>query len=217
MTKDEIKKVLVEVGSEIGANIPVLFGIAGVESNFNPNAKSKSGTYQGIFQLSNGWGGCNGDDRFDLEKSIKCLWKNHSTYKQRWQNTGDATWNDFYYYGIHQMGFAGFREIYLNKNKLLSDISEARRKNILANKPSALSWNKVSDWWNYFEKKFYDNCSLASPYINNDRGFQIVERLFNSLEVKIKALEMDEKLLLFGGGIILFSSVFYFLSEKYYQ
>ena len=53
------------------------------------------------------------------------------------------------------MGFAGFADIYRNRNKLLSEISEARRKNILANKPANADWQRVFDWWNYFENKFY--------------------------------------------------------------
>ena len=155
MTKDEIKQKIIKVCKEIDAPVPVVMALAGIESNFNSSAKSKSGSYVGIFQLSNGFGGCSGDSRLDLEKSIRCLWNNHSTYKERWSSTGDKSWNDFYYYGIHQQGFAGFREIYLNKNKMLNEISEQRRKNILANKPSGVSWSRVSDWWNYFEKKFY--------------------------------------------------------------
>ena len=54
------------------------------------------------------------------------------------------------------MGFAGFSDIYRNRGKLLTEISEARRNNILANKPSSATWIRVSDWWNYFEKKFYN-------------------------------------------------------------
>jgi hypothetical protein len=108
--------------------------------------------------LTHGWGGCNGDDRLDIAKSVRCLWNGSSTAhhndKERWKQV-DNSWNDFYHYGIHQMGFAGFREIYENKNKLLSEISETRRKNILANKPSSADWVRVSDWWNYFENKFY--------------------------------------------------------------
>jgi hypothetical protein len=64
-------------------------------------------------------------------------------------------WDDFFYYGIHQMGFAGFSDIYRNRNKLLSEISASRRNNILANKPSKLEWNRVSDWWDYFANRFY--------------------------------------------------------------
>ena len=156
MTKDEIKQLIIKVCKEIDAPVPVVMALAAIESNFNPNAKSKSGTFVGIFQLSNGFGGCIGDSRLDLEKSIRCLWNNHITYKKRWASTGEKSFDDFYYYGIHQQGFAGFREIYLNKDKLLSEISEQRRKNILANKPSGATWNRVSDWWNYFEKKFYN-------------------------------------------------------------
>ena len=47
------------------------------------------------------------------------------------------------------MGFAGFADIYRNRNKLLSEISEARRKNILANKPASADWQRVSDWCDF--------------------------------------------------------------------
>jgi len=158
MNKNEVKKIIIEVCNQIGAPVPVVMAIAGIESNFNPSAISKSGTFVGIFQLSNGWGGCNGDTRLDLVKSIKCFWNGsnnaHFRDKERWKQISNS-WDDFYYYGIHQMGFAGFADIYRNKNKLLSEISETRRRNILANKPSRLEWHRVSDWWNYFEKKFY--------------------------------------------------------------
>ena len=60
MTTDEVKQKIIKICEEINAPIPVIMAIAGIESNFNPSAKSKSGTFVGIFQLSNGWGGCNG-------------------------------------------------------------------------------------------------------------------------------------------------------------
>ena len=154
MTKDEVKKKIVEICNKINAPVGVVMAIAGIESNFNPSAKSRSGTYQGIFQLSNGWGGCIGDERLDLEKSIRCLWNNHSTFKDRWKQISNI-WDDFFYYGIHQMGYAGFVDIYKNRNKLLSEISEARCNNILSNKPKNIEWVRVSDWWNYFERRFY--------------------------------------------------------------
>jgi len=53
--KNEVKKIIIEVCNQIGAPVPVVMAIAGIESNFNPNAKSPSGTFVGIFQLSNGW------------------------------------------------------------------------------------------------------------------------------------------------------------------
>ena len=144
MTQEEVKQKIIKVCNEINAPVPVVMAIAGIESNFNPSAKSKSGTFVGIFQLSSGWGGCNGDERLDLEKSIKCLWngsKNaHHNDKERWKQI-DNTWDDFYYYGIHQLGFAGFSDVYKNKNKKLNEISEARRKNILANKPKSAEWS----------------------------------------------------------------------------
>jgi len=165
MTQEEVKNKIIEVCNGINAPVPVVMAIAGIESNFEPSAKSKSGTYQGIFQLSSGWGGCNGDERLDLEKSIRCLWKNHYTFKERWKQI-DNTWDDFYYYGIHQMGFAGFVDIYKNRNKLLTEISEARRNNILSNKPKNADWVRVNDWWNYFEKKFYSIYNeYSSPLI----------------------------------------------------
>ena len=170
MTKDEVKLIIKKVCKEIGAPVPVIMAIAGIESNFNPGAKSSSGTFVGIFQLSNGWGGCTGDARLDLEKSIKCLWngsKNaHYRDRERWKQI-DNSWDDFYYYGIHQMGFAGFSDIYKNRHKKLSEISEARRKNILANKPKNADWNNVSDWWNYFESKFYNIYNEHTSFIGS--------------------------------------------------
>jgi hypothetical protein len=68
MTTDEIKQKIIEICKKINAPIPVMMAIAETESNFNPSSKSKSGSYVGIFQLSNGWGGCNGDERLDIEK-----------------------------------------------------------------------------------------------------------------------------------------------------
>jgi hypothetical protein len=179
MKKEKVKQTITKICNEINAPIPVIMAIAGIESNFNPSAKSKSGTFVGIFQLSNGWGGCNGDDRLDLIKSIKCLWngsKNaHWRDKERWKQISNS-WDDFYYYGIHQMGFAGFADIYKNKNKLLSEISETRRKNILANKPKNANWSRVSDWWTYFEKRFYSiyNEHISTSFFDGETTENIV-------------------------------------------
>jgi hypothetical protein len=163
MTRDEAQDMIARVGKEIGANVPVLFGIAYIESNFNEN--SKNGGHWGAFQLADGWGGCKGNDRLDLEKAIKCTWKNHSTYQTRWDAAGNTDWDNFYHYGIHQMGFVGFLEVYRNRNKSLNDISVARKNNIINNKPKDAVWTEVSDWWNYFYKKFYKGCELADKYI----------------------------------------------------
>ena len=146
---------IIKICNEIDAPVPVVMAIASIESNFNTGSIDRGGSCVGIFQLKNGYGGCIGDDRLDLEKSIKCLHRNHQILKKRWLKNVDSNWCDFYYYGIHQKGFAGFLEIYKNKDKLLSEITPTRRKSILLSKPSKLNWERVIDWWNYYEKRFY--------------------------------------------------------------
>lgn len=216
MTKDEVKHILASVGKEIGANVSVLFGVAGIESNFNPSSRSKSGTYMGIYQLSNGWGGCIGDDRLDLLKSIKCFWNNHSTYKQRWLSSGTTSWDDFYHYGIHQQGFAGFSEIYKNRNSLLIDLSSARQKSILSNKPSSASWDRVSDWWDYFYKKFYVNYNLAGPFIEGNRSLQILDNVLGTvgLNRSYSVWDNSEKVLIYGGSIVLLCGLYCFIKNR---
>ena len=132
-----------------------MMAIAYIESNFNYDAKSKGGNCVGIFQLLNGYGGCNGDDRLDIEKSIIAVWKQHNRYKARWRKNVSKEWHPFYYYGIHQKGFTGFVEIYKNRNKLLTEISDTRCWSIMISKPKKADWHSVNDWWKYFENKFY--------------------------------------------------------------
>jgi len=153
--KDLVKQQIIAICKEINAPIPVVLAIARIESNFNTKSVDRGGSCVGIYQMKNGFGGCVGDDRYCLEKTTKALWKIHATYKQRWLKQIDSTWNDFYYYGIHQKGFAGFVEIYKNRHKKLNEISAVRRNSILASKPSSANWNDVNDWWCYFENRFY--------------------------------------------------------------
>jgi hypothetical protein len=183
--------------------------IAGIESNFNPSSKSKSGTYWGIFQLSNGWGGCNGDDRLDLVKSIKCFWNgsknSHYRDKERWKQI-DNSWDDFYYYGIHQQGFAGFKDIYVNRNKKLSEVSDATRNRILNNKPSSATWSNVNDWWNYFRNKFYSIYNQYATDSNMRENIALEHRPFISERLK--------DILIIGGGVTFFGYMIYDLFIK---
>ena len=220
MTHNAVKQKILEVCNLIGAPVPVVMAIAGIESNFNPSAKSKSGTYIGIFQLSNGWGGCKGDARYDLEKSIRCLWNGssnaHYRDRERWRQIDDS-WDDFYHYGIHQMGFAGFRDVYRARGKKLSEISESRRKNILANKPSSAEWSDVNDWWNYFETKFYkiynEHKDIAS-YIDTGAETRLLlsDSIFNPLlsDKSERPLTALERVLLYGSASIISGGILYF-------
>jgi len=115
--KDLVKQQIIAICKEINAPVPVVLAIARIESNFNTKSVDKGGSCVGIYQMKNGFGGCVGDDRYDLEKTTKALWKAHQIYKNRWLKEV-GTWNDFYYYGIHQKGFAGFVEIYKNRHNL---------------------------------------------------------------------------------------------------
>ena len=152
--KTETKRRIIEICNEIGASVPVVMSIASIESNFNTGSIDRSGSCVGIFQLKDGYGGCKGDDRLDLEKSIKALHQNHQKLKSRWLKSV-GFWDDFYYYGIHQKGFSGFLEIYNNRYKLLTDISAIRCKTILSSKPRSAEWQSVNDWWLYYENRFY--------------------------------------------------------------
>jgi hypothetical protein len=153
--KHEVKEKIAKICREVGASIPVVMAIAQIESNINPTAKrnGKDGCV-GLFQLQSGYGGCIGDDRLDIEKSIKCLHLNHQKLKARWLKEF-GTWDDFYYYGIHQKGYSGFKELYKNRDKLLADLTPTRRQSVLASKPRKADWKRVTDWWDYYEKKFY--------------------------------------------------------------
>jgi hypothetical protein len=74
MTNDAVILKIRETSRKINAPEAVLLAIAHVETGgkFNADAKSKSGTYCGVFQLSDGYGGCKGNDRFDVEKATIC-------------------------------------------------------------------------------------------------------------------------------------------------
>jgi hypothetical protein len=155
------KEKIVSVCTEIGASVPVTMAIASIETGgkFHANAKDKGGACVGIYQLKTGFGGCVGDDRYCVVKSTKALWNAHRIYKKRWlEEFGE--WDDFYYYGIHQKGYAGFKEIYKNRDKKLTEISAVRRRSIMLSKPKKAEWTLVIDWWNYYEKKFYRTYNL---------------------------------------------------------
>ena len=154
--REKTKQQIIQICKEIDASIPVVMAIARIESNFNTKSVDKGGACVGIFQLKNGYGGCCGADRLDLAKSIKCLHLNHQKLKRRWiKEFGASSWEDWFYYGIHQKGYTGFKEIYKNKDKLLIEISEVRRRSIMLSKPSRLDWERVSDWWDYYRTRFY--------------------------------------------------------------
>lgn len=154
---------------KIGANAPIMLAFAKIESNFKIDVCSKSKTYCGLYQLSNGYGGCIGDERTKVDSSVRCTWRKMQENKLTWLKNQTFNWEDWFYYGMHQQGYSGFVYLLSNSNKKITDIEPARYNAIINNLPK-VELNKiiyVSDflkyWKNRFEKevKFYNYVSPA--------------------------------------------------------
>jgi hypothetical protein len=137
MNKEQVITTIRNVCSEIGAPANIMLAIAHVETGgkFNVNARSSSGTYAGIFQLSDGYGGCKGDDRYDVAKATRCTWKNLSDKRKQFE-----IWEDWYYYGIHQQGLNGFKTILKERFNTIENFSRPP-KVLINNLPTAIGNN----------------------------------------------------------------------------
>jgi hypothetical protein len=152
-TADERAEIIIRTSHEIGAPPALMLAIANVESGDDLYANDTDG-HIGTFQLSNGYGGCFGVDRYDVAKSTRCTWSQLKRFKPEFTKTfGDNAWQDWMYYMLHQQGSAGWREIWENRNGKINTLSTARAKNIRGNVPNGILNDYVFSFIDYWQNR----------------------------------------------------------------
>ncbi|MCX6154419.1 MAG: transglycosylase SLT domain-containing protein [Candidatus Kapabacteria bacterium] len=108
------QNVIKTVAEANGFDPCVLLAMASIESNFN-NAAYNSGGYAGLFQLSDGYSGLTGDDRFDPKLNTQATIQGMKRNRKYVENAGIA-FEPWMYYLAHQQGAKGFTDILANYN-----------------------------------------------------------------------------------------------------
>lgn len=140
---------------------------AKIESTLNNTAKN--GKYAGLFQLSDGIGGCKGDARFDPTASTRCTVKyinyNRGIIEPKLQAKG-MQWENWMAYLAHQQGAGGFTAIVLNPNTLIADSS--KKKAILNNLPKAAraTCKTHADFVNWWKSRFQNLAAQCSTELS---------------------------------------------------
>lgn len=159
--KEYCKRVITEVCLNNGADPCLFLAMADLESGFDNTAASSTGTYAGLFQLSDGLGGIHGDDRYDPEKctlgAIRYYDDNKSYISVRY-----GAWDEWYAYLAHQQGAAGLLYILQNPAMKIKDSKYGR--NIRANLPvscilASTHGDFLECWRKRVESKL-ESCSL---------------------------------------------------------
>jgi hypothetical protein len=107
-SKEKNIQIIREVANKFNYDAPTLIAMAHIETGgkFDNTVASSSGTFVGLFQLSNGIGGLKGDERKDPYLSTAAAIKYIEYHKERFAKNG-ITMLDFYVYLAHQQGFSG--------------------------------------------------------------------------------------------------------------
>ena len=171
MNKQEIIDTIAKVAMDNDKDPCILVAFAIIESNLNANAIN--GSYAGLFQLSNGVGGCSGNDRYNVEKSTLCAIK-YMDYNQSQFEKAGLKWKPFYAYLCHQQGLTGAKQTIEASNVAIKDYKRGRA--LLGNIPKSSGITKdslVRDWLQYWENRFDNlmkNCVVKCSVSNSPDG-----------------------------------------------
>jgi hypothetical protein len=166
-----------------------------------------------LYQLSDGKGGCVGDARNDVVKSTNCTWKSIESNKQNFEKEF-GVWEDWFAYGMHQQGLTGFKTLYRNRNKRVTELEAARQNAIRTNTPSALKVVYGSDFLEYWKERINNRIKEYTPPQNTEeRALQIATKIEN----RTTDFYYDYPVVVYGGAILAASGVVYFIWNKFFR
>ena len=152
-TPEQSAKIIWKVSEDNNINPCFMIAKANIESKLNNLAKN--GAYAGLFQLSNGVGGCVGNDRFDPAKSTKAaisyIRTNRAVVETRLKEKG-LIWYDWMAYLAHQQGAGGASYILTNPTILITD--STKKKAIKSNSPKGFKGKTHKDFSDYWAGVF---------------------------------------------------------------
>ena len=214
MTREQVINEIRKVCNAIGADAALMLAIAELESSLRPNATSPSGTFVGLYQLSNGYGGCTGDQRKNIAQATKCTWSQIQRNKTQWHRDF-REWEDWFAYGMHQQGVAGFKTLYRNRNNKVNELPAARQNAIRTNTPATVRVVYVKDFLNFWRDRVN---SRKSEYTLVERVVEKVKEVREEVSQAAKVLENtmldmqfnNTKLLVYGGVALIVCGGAYF-------
>lgn len=173
LTKDEVIKQIVKASTEVGENPCTLIALAHIETGGTYNNMASNGSYQGVYQMENGYGGVKGNDRYNPYIATKGVIKVMRSKKEDIVESG-VEWVDFYYYLSHQQGLWGAKSIGLGVKENLTIqqyCTKYKRPLKVIMNNSKKAWgltvnSKLSEWVGNWHKTFEDlkdKCKYACP------------------------------------------------------
>lgn len=202
-SKEQNKLFIYDTAVKNGVNPCTFLTYGQIESNFNNTAVSGSGTYVGLFQLSDGFGGIKGNDRYDPIKNTQGAINKYKHNREQIQKAL-GHFKEYYTYMAHQQGLTGFLHIAQNPNL---DIHLSKyANNMLGNMPSnCKSWVRTcGDFMKCWEQRFngiYGTCNINDLCKNDNKSKECVN-------IKIKTEIEWYEYLLVGGAVVGAVSVF---------
>lgn len=159
----QVKELIIKASNDMGVNPCVMLAFASIETGGTFNNLASNGSYQGVFQLSNGYGGVKGNDRYDPYKACIGAINGIKDLEETFKKKG-IKYYDYYAYLRHQQGLNGLLQIIQHKNDKIENFS--RKKALYANLPRSVKAVYVSDFINYWENRFkkeMEKCQIVCP------------------------------------------------------
>ncbi len=155
-----VKELIIKASNDMGVNPCIMLAFASIETGGTFNNLASNGSYQGVFQLSNGYGGVKGNDRYDPYKSCIGAINGIKELENTFKNKG-LKYYDYYAYLRHQQGLNGLLQIIEHKEEKIENFS--RKKALYANLPKKVKAIYVKDFISYWENRFLqemDKCEI---------------------------------------------------------
>lgn len=148
-----VKELIIKASNDMGVNPCVMLAFASIETGGTFNNLASNGSYQGVFQLSNGYGGVKGDDRYDPYKACIGAINGIKDLEETFKAKG-LKYYDYYAYLRHQQGLNGLLGIIAHKEDKIANFS--RKKALLNNLPKKVAQTAVyvKDFINYWANRF---------------------------------------------------------------
>lgn len=165
----ETKRQIVQASIDMGEEPCVLLAFAGIESGGTFNnliVGGKKKDYWGTMQLSNGYGGCTGGERFDPYKATICTINKMRVNRDAITKKFGDVWKPFFMYMAHQQGLGGFNFAFKNQNRKINELPSDKQDSIRANIGKKAVY--VYELLQYYEKKFNKYTSGCSITCTND-------------------------------------------------
>jgi len=186
--------------------IPLMLTFAEIESTMGIKLNRRGSQFKGVFQIGSDYPKdkryephcSNCDFMYDIKCSLICVLAANKIHKHIWDTYKDyqwkekGKWEEWFYYGIHQQGLEGFRNIYKKVTKNTDRILATTHENINNNKPTKLKKENLittEEWFYGWQEEFNEKFRRYNKVYDCDEikeKYKFLKQLSNPQPEKIE-------------------------------